>query len=102
MDIREVFYALSDDVRLKIVRLLIAHSELCVCQFQEIFNLSQPHISFHLRILKKAGLVNSRKVGKWSYYSLNKENPLLENLIPIIEKNVNVIGVKNFCSIENK
>ena len=91
MDIREVFYALSDEIRLKIVRLLISHQELCVCQFQEIFNLPQPHISFHLRILKKAGLVNSRKEGKWNYYSLNKENPLLKNLVPIIEKNIRII-----------
>ena len=100
MELRDIFYALSDDIRLKIIRLLIAHKELCVCQFQEIFNISQPNMSFHLRILKRANLVNSRKEGKWNYYSLNKENPILKQLIPLIEKNVNVVGVKPFCEFK--
>ncbi len=102
MELREIFYALSDEVRLKIVRLLIAHKELCVCQLQEVFGISQPNISFHLRILKNAGLIKSRKEGKWSYYSLNKENPILMHLIPLIEKNVNVLGVKPFCELKNE
>ena len=100
MDIREVFYALSDEIRLKIVRLLIAHQELCVCQFQEIFNVSQPHISFHLGVLKKAGLVNSRKEGKWSYYSLNRENSIVKVLAPVIENNVKLLETKPFCKIQ--
>ena len=99
MELREVFYALSDDIRLKIVRLLISHSELCVCQLQELFGISQPNISFHLRVLKKAGLVKSRKEGKWSYYSLNKEHPILKQLIPLIETNVYVPGIKPFCEL---
>ena len=102
MELREIFYALSDEVRLKIVRLLIAHKELCVCQLQEVFGISQPNISFHLRILKNAGLIKSRKEGKWSYYSLNKENSILMHLIPLIEKNVNVLGVKPFCELKNE
>ncbi len=101
MELRDIFYALSDDIRLKIVRLLIAHKELCVCQLQEVFNISQPNISFHLRVLKKAGLVKSRKEGKWSYYSLNTENPILKQLIPLIEANVFVPGIKPFCELRN-
>ncbi len=102
MELREIFYALSDEVRLKIVRLLIAHKELCVCQLQEVFGISQPNISFHLRILKNTGLIKSRKEGKWSYYSLNEDNPVLKQLIPLIEKNVNVLGVKPFCELKNE
>ena len=102
MDIREIFYALSDEIRLKIVRLLIAHKELCVCQLQEVFGISQPNISFHLRILKNAKLVKSRREGKWSYYSLNEENPELKHLIPLIENNVDVPGVKPFCELKNE
>ncbi len=91
MELRELFHALSDEIRLGIVRLLIAHKELCVCQLQEVFGISQPNISFHLRILKNAGLIKSRKEGKWNYYSLNKNNPTLKSLIPLIEKNVNLL-----------
>ncbi len=102
MEIREIFYALSDEIRLKIVRLLIAHKELCVCQLQEIFGISQPNISFHLRILKDAGLIKSRKEGKWNYYSLNKDNPTLKSLILLIEKNVNLSEVSIFCELKNE
>ncbi|WP_293444964.1 metalloregulator ArsR/SmtB family transcription factor [Persephonella sp.] len=97
MNIREVFYALSDDIRLKIVRILIENEEVCVCQFQEIFGLSQPNVSFHLRILKKAGLVKSRKEGKWSYYSLNRENPVLDALIPFLLSEIPPENIKLSC-----
>ncbi len=102
MEIREIFYALSDEIRLKIVRLLVAHKELCVCQLQEILGISQPNISFHLRILKDAGLIKSRKEGKWNYYSLNKDNLTLKSLIPLIEENVNLPEVNIFCELKNE
>ena len=101
MELRKVFYALSDEIRLKIVRLLISHSELCVCQFQEIFGISQPNISFHLRVLRDAGLIKSRKEGKWSYYSLNTDNPVLKQLIPFIEKEIDAPEIKPFCELKN-
>ena len=102
MELRKVFYALSDEIRLKIVRLLISHSELCVCQFQEIFGISQPNISFHLRVLKDAGLIKSRKERKWSYYSLNMDNPVLKQLIPFIEKEIDTPELKSFCELKNE
>ena len=77
-EIQKGYNALSDEIRLKMVKLLSMTNELCVCQFQEVFDMPQPNLSFHLRILREAGIVNSEKRGKWAYYSLNRDNPVLE------------------------
>lgn len=77
-ELQNGYSALSDEIRLKMVKLLSMTDELCVCQFQQVFDMPQPNLSFHLRILREAGLVNSDKRGKWAYYSLNKNNPILE------------------------
>ena len=83
--LREVFYALSDKIRLEIINLLIDRGEMCVCKFQEIFAISQPNLSFHLGILRKTGLVKTRRKGTWMNYALNVENPILNALIPLIK-----------------
>ncbi|MHB1697523.1 MAG: ArsR/SmtB family transcription factor [bacterium] len=83
--LRDVFYALSDKIRLAIIKLLIDNGEMCVCKFQEIFKISQPNLSFHLGILRKANLVKTRRKGTWMNYSLNVENPVLNALIPLIK-----------------
>lgn len=75
MQIKEaekVFKALGQSLRLKIVALL-AEQEFCVCELEEIFNVSQPAISQHLRILKEAGLVEEEKMGQWVFYSLERK-----------------------------
>lgn len=68
-----IYKALSDETRLKILKLL-ENGELCVCDIVSAFNTSQPKISFHLSVLKDAGLINDRKEGKWSYYSLKDDD----------------------------
>ena len=83
--LRDVFYALSDKIRLEIIRLLIDNGEMCVCKFQEIFKVSQPNLSFHLGVLRKANLVKTRRKGTWMNYSLNGENPVLNDLILLIK-----------------
>lgn len=65
-----IFKALSDDTRLRILKLLEA-GELCVCDIVAALGIIQPKISFHLRILKKAKLLKDRKDGKWIRYSLD-------------------------------
>lgn len=65
------FKALGEPTRLKIVKLLAA-KELCVCDLEEIMQISQPRISQHLKVLKYAGLVNERKEGQRSICSLNR------------------------------
>ncbi|WP_232068708.1 metalloregulator ArsR/SmtB family transcription factor [Nitrospira sp. KM1] len=47
--------------------------EKCVCELTEAFNTGQSRLSFHLRVLKDAGLINDRPEGRWMYYSLNVE-----------------------------
>ncbi len=84
--IRNVYYALSDEIRLKILRLLHEFDELCVCQLLPVLKISQPNLSFHLRILRDAGLVKSKKKAKWVFYSLNRENEFLKRNIDFIKK----------------
>ncbi|MGN1392648.1 MAG: ArsR/SmtB family transcription factor [Succinivibrionaceae bacterium] len=64
--------ALSDSNRLEIVKIL-ADGEKCGCKLLEKFEITQPTLSHHMKILTDCGLVNDRKVGKWHYYSLNKK-----------------------------
>jgi ArsR family transcriptional regulator len=68
----EQFKALGDPIRLEIIRLLVG-KEMCVCDIISSFQVSQPTISHHLKVLKQADLVTDRKEGKWIYYSLNYE-----------------------------
>ena len=67
------FKALGDPTRVGIVNRLARSGEVCVCVLTEEFDLSQPTISHHLRILREAGLVDGTKRGKWSYYSVRPE-----------------------------
>jgi len=86
--------ALSDPIRVRMVRLLAdgravcglptlnamnvpgsgETDGICVCEFQEAFQLGQSKVSYHLRILKDAGLVVEDARGKWSFYSLNRRS----------------------------
>jgi Predicted transcriptional regulators len=84
-ELKQFFHSLSDESRLKIVRMLMDNSELCVCDFMRLLKLSQPHVSFHIRVLKEAKIINCKKVGRWVYCSLNKENPLLNAVLEFIK-----------------
>ncbi|HEX5940486.1 MAG TPA: metalloregulator ArsR/SmtB family transcription factor, partial [Dehalococcoidia bacterium] len=65
--------ALADETRLSIVRMLAEHDEpLCVCHIVDAFELSQPTISHHLKLLREAGLISGEKRGLWAYYSLDR------------------------------
>src|SRR6476659_7246400 len=67
------FKALADPTRIAIVNSLSAADEVCVCNLTETFELSQPTISHHLRILREAGLVEASRRGTWAYYRLVPE-----------------------------
>src|SRR5689334_13645020 len=69
----ETFKALADPTRVAIVNRLSAADTVCVCDLTAAFNLSQPTISHHLRILRDAGLVESERRGTWAYYRLRPE-----------------------------
>jgi ArsR family transcriptional regulator, arsenate/arsenite/antimonite-responsive transcriptional repressor len=67
------FKALADPTRVAIVNRLAGAEEVCVCDLNEAFELSQPTISHHLRILREAGLVEASRRGTWAYYRLVPE-----------------------------
>jgi ArsR family transcriptional regulator, arsenate/arsenite/antimonite-responsive transcriptional repressor len=67
------FRALADPTRVAIINCLSAADEVCVCNLTETFELSQPTISHHLKILRDAGLVESSRRGTWAYYRLVPE-----------------------------
>ena len=64
--------ALSDTNRLEIVQML-SDGEKCGCKILDKFNITQPTLSHHMKILVDCELVNDRKEGKWHHYSLNKK-----------------------------
>lgn len=64
--------ALSDSNRLQIIQ-MITDQERCACKLLEHFNISQPTLSHHMRILSDCNLIKTRKEGKWSHYSMNME-----------------------------
>jgi len=68
-----VLKALADETRLSILHML-QDGELCACKIQERFDISQPTLSYHMKILTQSGLVKSRKDGLWMQYSLIAEN----------------------------
>ena len=68
----ELFKALSDENRLQIVEML-TDGELCACRILEKFDITQPTLSHHMKILCDCGLVKGRKQSKWTYYSISKE-----------------------------
>jgi ArsR family transcriptional regulator, arsenate/arsenite/antimonite-responsive transcriptional repressor len=61
--------ALGDPIRLQLVDVLRKHAgEVCVCELVPLFDLSQPTVSHHLKVLREAGIVGSQRQGVWAYY----------------------------------
>ena len=80
------FKALADETRLAIVLLLHRQGELCVCDLIDALQLSQPKISRHLALLRRAGLLGARRQQQWMYYTLDASLPdwsrnILDNLL---------------------
>ncbi|MFB9712848.1 metalloregulator ArsR/SmtB family transcription factor [Arthrobacter methylotrophus] len=76
--------ALGDPVRLRLMSLVASHAggEACVCDLNDAFELSQPTISHHLKVLHEAGLLDREKRGVWVYYRARTD--ALENLAALI------------------
>src|ERR1700709_1364919 len=67
--------ALGDPVRLQLVDVLRKHAgKVCVCELVPLFELSQPTISHHLKVLRAAGIVGSERQGLWAYYYVNPDS----------------------------
>lgn len=76
---------LGDKTRLTMMKLMDDHA-CCVCEFVEIFQMSQPAISQHLRKLKDLGLVEEERKGQWIFYSVNKDNEYYSFIKDILDQ----------------
>ena len=66
--------ALGDPIRMQLVDVLRKHAgKVCVCELVPLFDLSQPTVSHHLKVLREAGVVGSERRGLWAYYYVNPE-----------------------------
>lgn len=87
------FKALGEPTRLKIIKLL-AHMDLCVCDLEDVMQMSQPRISQHLKVLKHAGLINERKEGQRTICSLNRiaVNTVIHEFLQFIDKPIDQVS----------
>jgi len=72
-DLAPLFKAVADPVRLRLLSLIACHAggESCVCDLTDAFDMTGPAVSYHLRILREAGLISSERRGTWVYYRVN-------------------------------
>jgi len=85
-ELEDLFAALGDATRLQMLK-IIADEELCSCEVMAALELTQPTTSHHLGILERAGLLSSRRNGKWVFYKI--ANSQIRNLIT---KGFNLVG----------
>ncbi|ALF56550.1 hypothetical protein ACX27_25265 [Nostoc piscinale CENA21] len=91
------FHALSDPLRINILELL-RQQELCVCDLCDALSVSQSKLSFHLKTLKDARLVNSRQEGRWIYYGLNiPQFSVLEQYLADYRQHSLISPVRSCC-----
>src|SRR6476660_7508292 len=91
----ELFHAFSDETRLEIIELL-RRGERCVCELTDTLDAAQSRLSFHLRVLKDAGIVRDRKDGRWVYYELDAE-VFVEMVTLISEMKPRAVSAKEAC-----
>jgi ArsR family transcriptional regulator len=75
MSARQLNKAMGDPVRLRLLSLIASHvsGEACVCELIDVFDLSGPTISHHLKVLREAGLISGERRGTWVYYRVHPE-----------------------------
>jgi ArsR family transcriptional regulator, arsenate/arsenite/antimonite-responsive transcriptional repressor len=83
-ELSRVFKAMGDPVRLRLLSLIASHAggEACVCDLTEVFDLSGPTISHHLKVLREAGLITGERRATWIYYRIRPE--VLEVLAAVL------------------
>ena len=86
-DIVSLFKALADETRLRVLKLL-GGGEFCVCEIAFALGLEQPRLSFHLRILKEAGIILDRRQERWVLYRLNEKDMFIRFLLMAISEKI--------------
>ncbi|MGL6100879.1 MAG: ArsR/SmtB family transcription factor [Fusobacteriaceae bacterium] len=111
MQTLEILKSLADLNRLRILNLLKEVQKACNCDLEEVLNLNQSNTSRHITKLKKDSIINTEKVGKWSYYTLNlvtlERYPFINDILDSLSDNIFIedrmklklfINTKNSCS----
>jgi len=74
--------SINDETRVKILKFIVLHNEVCVCDIENALDMIQSRISRHLKILKEAGFLSLQRRGKWAYYSIDKKlNSFQEDIL---------------------
>jgi DNA-binding transcriptional ArsR family regulator len=85
--------ALSEEIRIRIVLLLLEEEEACVCELMDVFDMAQSKLSHHLITLRDAGFLQDEKRGKWNYYRINKQS--------LSATNQQLLDLLNSCLADN-
>jgi len=92
-----LFHALSDETRLELLERLKG-GERCVCELTDVMKAAQSRLSFHLRVLKDAGLILDRREGRWMYYSINPDAiNELDEVVNTLKKASKSVSPGNRC-----
>jgi ArsR family transcriptional regulator len=92
-----LFHALSDETRLVLLERLTG-GEQCVCELTDAMKASQSRLSFHLKVLKDAGLIRDRREGRWMYYSIDPDAiEELETVIDTLKQVAKSAGAVSRC-----
>jgi len=84
--------ALSDPIRLRIIILLQAEGELCVCDLMAVLGLPQSTVSRHLAYLKRSCWVDTRREGVWMYYSLSREScTICKEMLQTLKRHASIL-----------
>ena len=87
MNLAESFKALGDEKRLALLLAIASHDDVCACHLADKVDVTQSTLSHHLSILARAGLVRTRKEGKWVHYTADREElrQLADALVALAE-----------------
>jgi ArsR family transcriptional regulator, arsenate/arsenite/antimonite-responsive transcriptional repressor len=92
-----LFHALSDETRLALLEQLKG-GERCVCELTDAMKAGQSRLSFHLKVLKEAGLLLDRREGRWMYYSINPDAiESLEELVDTLKRSARSAASSSRC-----
>ena len=96
----QVFKALGDESRLRILNLIFRNKEMCISDLEQILDFTQTKVSRHLIYLKNAGLVSFRRVDNWAFYYLKEETEdLLNQVFGYLEKDAMLVKDQEVYSV---
>ena len=107
MDIKQtvdIFKALSDETRLRILHLFIkSGEELCVCELTDSLEVTQYNVSRHLKVLATAGLLDREKEGRWVYFKLaNHQDAVIEHVLKAISHLSEAIATRDLVELNQR